>query len=56
MKKGKVSDEAHVSRSGKPMGDYYGTGIKAKVAILRDMEGINPASKKQLGTPPKSLA
>jgi hypothetical protein len=38
-------------------GDYYGTGFKAKVGGIRDSTvGYRPVNKKQMGTPPKSLA
>jgi hypothetical protein len=38
------------------MGDYYGTGFKNPVGKMRgDSIGIRPVSRKQLGTPPKSI-
>ena len=38
-------------------GDYYGTGIKAKVGRMRDDSvGMNPVGQKALKKPPKSLA
>ena len=37
-------------------GDYYGTGFKNKVGKMRgDSVGYRPVTKKQLGTPPKSV-
>lgn len=38
------------------MGDYYGTGIKNSQGRMRgDSVGYRPVSRKQLGTPPKSV-
>lgn len=38
-------------------GDYYGTGFKPKIGTMRsDSVGYRPVSKKQMGTPPTSLA
>ncbi len=38
------------------MGDYYGTGMKNPQGRKRgDSIGIRPVSRKQLGTPPKSV-
>ena len=38
-------------------GTYYGTGFKQPIGRMRDTSspGMNPVSKKQLGTPPKSV-
>lgn len=37
-------------------GDYYGTGIKNPIGRLRDdTVGYRPVSRKQMGTPPKSV-
>jgi hypothetical protein len=39
-----------------PMGTYYGTGIKNPQGKMRnDSIGYRPVSRKQLGTPPKSV-
>ena len=44
-------------RSAKGMGDYYGTGIVAKLGRLRDSTvGMVNLSPKELSKPPKSLA
>ena len=52
----KVAREAHTAPTKYGMGDYYGTGVKAPLARLRsDTPGYRPATKKQLGTPPKSV-
>jgi hypothetical protein len=47
---------AHTSNQKKGMGDYYGTGIKQKLAINRDLKIANSVSKPKLKKPPKSLA
>jgi hypothetical protein len=37
-------------------GDYYGTGVRNPIGRLRDdTMGYRPATKKQLGKPPKSV-
>jgi hypothetical protein len=37
-------------------GDYYGTGVRNPMGRMRDDSvGYIPVSKKQLGTPPKSV-
>ncbi len=56
MKKTKSYKQAHTANTKYGMGDYYGTGIKAKVGRIREGMGMAPLSKKQIGTPPKSLA
>ena len=51
------SGDWHVSNSSMGMGDYYGTGIKAKIGKMRgDSLGAVAAKPKQLKTPPKALA
>ncbi len=48
---------SHTSRSRKGMGDYYGTGIRAKIGKMRhDSMGMHQVTPKKLKTPPKSLA
>lgn len=47
---------AHVANTKYGMGDNYGTGIRAKLGTVRsDTVGMKKMSKKQLGTPPKSV-
>ena len=46
----------HVSNTSMGMGDYYGTGIKAKVGKMAEGPGQIPATPKQLKKPPRSLA
>lgn len=53
-KKPKIS---HTPRSSKGMGDYYGTGIRAKIGKMRsDSMGMIEMTPKKLKKPPKSLA
>lgn len=47
---------SHTANTPYGMGDHYGTGIKAKIGRMREGTGMATLSKKQLGTPPKSLA
>lgn len=45
-----------VPKESKGMGDYYGTGYKNPIGKLRsDTVGYRPVSRKQMGTPPKSV-
>jgi hypothetical protein len=57
-KKGKKKSKirfAHTNDSQKGMGDYYGTGIRAKIGILRS--GLyDQLDSKKLKVPPKNLA
>jgi hypothetical protein len=49
--------QAHTDNTKYGMGDYYGTGLNAKIGKIR--EGgvdIMNLSRKQLKTPPKNLA
>lgn len=49
--------ESHTAPTKYGMGEYYGTGVKAKLGTLRgDMPGYRPATPKKLKTPPKNLA
>ena len=49
--------EAHTSPTKFGMGNYYGTGVKAKLGRMRsDSMGIAPVNRKQFKTPPKTLA
>lgn len=52
-----VLKESHTSNDKKGMGDYYGTGIKARVGEMRgDSLGYTKVSKKGLKVPPKKVA
>lgn len=46
----------HSAHTSMGMGDYYGTGIKAKLGDVRKGVGLVKLSPKKLGKPPKSLA
>lgn len=47
---------SHTANTKYGMGDYYGSGIRAKLGKVRDdTPGMKKLSKKQLGTPPKSV-
>ena len=47
---------AHTSGSQKGLGDYYGTGIVAKIGKMRDNSmGMQSLSKKQMKKPPRSV-
>lgn len=48
---------AHTPRSQKGLGDYYGTGIVAKLGRMRDESmGMQALSTRQMKKPPRSLA
>jgi hypothetical protein len=51
-----TSGDWHVNHSSMGMGDYYGTGIKAKLGRMRDGMGMQEITPKKLKTPPRSLA
>jgi len=48
--------QAHTSQSKMGMGDYYGTGITAKIGKLRDNSVEIPIKPNSLKKPPKNLA
>lgn len=56
-KSSRAAGDWHVSHTSLGMGDYYGSGIRAKVGKMRDSYSpeITPLSKKGLKTPPKSV-
>jgi len=47
---------AHASSQKKGMGDYYGSGILAKIGRQREGIGFESISPKKLKVPPKNLA
>jgi hypothetical protein len=47
--------EAHSSSTKQGMGDYYGTGIRAKLGKMRDGMGMYAVSKTKMKIPPKSV-
>lgn len=53
----KLYKTAHTPRSQKGLGDFYGTGIVAKIGKMRDESmGMQALSQKKMKKPPKSLA
>lgn len=52
----KPSGDWHVNNSSMGMGDYYGTGIRAKIGRMREGMGMQEITPKKMKTPPKSLA
>ena len=46
---------AHTPKSQKGLGDYYGTGIVAKLARVREGLGQEILSPKKLQKPPRSV-
>lgn len=46
----------HTANVKEPIGDFYGSGIKAKIGKIRDVEGVEPLSPKKMKRPPRSLA
>lgn len=52
----KKSVETLTSKTGKPMGDCYGSGVKQKVGRVIYSSTVNPVTTKQLKTPPRKLA
>ncbi len=47
---------AHVADAKYGTGDFYGSGIKAKVGKIRDSYMNRPTTSKELKKPPRSLA
>ena len=54
----KGAKEAHTAPTKHGMGDYYGTGVTAKIGRMRDgtMLPGNPVKKSKLKIPPKATA
>jgi len=48
--------QAHTDNVKMGMGDYYGTGLNAKIGKIRDVTGYNETPKSKLKKPPKSIA
>lgn len=46
---------SHTANTKYGMGDNYGTGVRAKIGIMREGTGMSTLSKKQIGTPPRSI-
>ena len=50
-------DQAHTPKSPKGLGDYYGTGIVAKLGRMRDDSmGMQALTPKEMKKPPRSVA
>lgn len=54
-KPAKIGHEAHSANVKKGMGDYYGTGIRAKLGKMRSGMGFEEIPPNKLKTPPKSV-
>lgn len=54
--KPKPLKNAHTPNAKKGMGDYYGTGITAKIGKMKEGVGFMEVSKGDLKKPPKSMA
>lgn len=52
----KALKNAHTPNTKLGMGDYYGSGIRNPVGKVIEGLGVKEMSKKQLSTPPRSLA
>ena len=52
----KAPKVAHTSNSKKGLGDFYGTGLKAKMGKMVEGVGTMEVTPKKMKTPPKSLA
>lgn len=48
--------QAHTANTPYGMGDNYGSGVRNPIGKVREGMGMKTLSKKQIGTPPKSLA
>lgn len=49
-------NQAHTPKSPKGLGDYYGTGITAKIGTVRDDSmGMHQITPQKLKKPPKSV-
>lgn len=56
-KKTPYNGPVHTPRSQKGIGDYYGTGIVAKLGRMRDESvGMQALTSNQMKKPPRSLA
>lgn len=52
-----ASYQAHTAKTKFGMGSNYGTGVKQPIGKVRaGTVGMKPVSKKQLSSPPKTLA
>lgn len=52
----KSPKEAHTDHTKYGMGNFYGTGFKAKIGRVRGSTvGYRPVTREQMGTPPRSV-
>ena len=49
------SGDWHVSHTSMGMGDYYGTGIRAKIGKMREGVGFQEVPKSKLKSPPSTV-
>lgn len=47
--------ESHASSAKKGMGNYYGTGIRAKIGRMRSGSGMYAVDKEKIKIPPRSV-
>jgi hypothetical protein len=52
----KPTKAAHTPKTHMGKGDYYGTGVRQNMGKVIEGMGVKTLSKKQLKTPPKSVA
>lgn len=48
--------QVHTPNTKYGMGDYYGSGVKAKIGKMIEGTGMQNMSPRKIRTPPKSLA
>lgn len=53
---GKPYKFAHTAGSPKGLGDYYGTGVRAKLGTMREGMGMEQITLAKMKRPPRSLA
>ena len=54
-KNSNLNGDWHVNHSSMGMGDYYGTGVRAKLGRMREGMGMVQISSKKMKTPPRSV-
>lgn len=56
MKSIKANKQFHSSNDKIGKGDSYGTGVRNPSGKAKEIMGVKPITKSQIGKPPKSLA
>lgn len=56
MKSIKANKQFHSSNDKIGKGDSFGSGVKNKVGKAKEIMGVKPMAKSQMGKPPKSFA